>query len=258
MSLTNKNIYSTYKDVITINNSNNGFDANIDQLKSGNGNGSALYLSKDNSKIQPTTDSTTTHTVYDKDGNLLFSIDSTNDMIKAGINQTHVNTQYADFGIDGKDSFAFTTNHTAVPYHVGQVQVPHPMGSGTNPDTSLTISDSGDDLVSSIWYIPDAIVIDAVHVWIGADTATGDVVRFHLMSYDIDTSNNSTSGDLSSGVVLADGSDITTLGYEQSYYQSMTIQSSAVASGKAIMFLFKSDTTNSDYSIKATIKYHIK
>ena len=45
MSLTNKTISSTYKDVISIDNSNAGFDTNIDQIRSGNGNGSALYLS---------------------------------------------------------------------------------------------------------------------------------------------------------------------------------------------------------------------
>ena len=48
MSLTNKTISSTYKDVISIDNSNAGFDTNIDQIRSGNGNGSALYLSTNN------------------------------------------------------------------------------------------------------------------------------------------------------------------------------------------------------------------
>ena len=97
MSLTNKTISSSFIDVISIDNSNAGFDTNIDQIRSGNGNGSALYLSTNNLKVQPSADSTTNSVIYDKDGNTLFQVDSTNDAVKALGN--HVNTQYAHFGI---------------------------------------------------------------------------------------------------------------------------------------------------------------
>ena len=43
MALPTKTIESTFKDVLIIENSNAGFDNNTDQIKSGNGNGSALY-----------------------------------------------------------------------------------------------------------------------------------------------------------------------------------------------------------------------
>lgn len=259
MSLVKKLFGNRYKDLLVINNSNNGFDANLDQIQSGNGNGSSLYLSNNNIKAQPDSDSTTAVVLYDKDGNALFTVDSTNDMVKAGINQVHVNTQYAYFGINSTNSATFgTTDHISIPFGVDGVQSDTQMGTGTDPATSFIISNNADDLVASYWYIPDEIVIDAVHVWVGGDASTGDTVRFHLMSYDIDTSNTSTGGDISNGVVLADGSDITTAGNEQAYYQLMTIQSSSVAAGKVVMFMFKNDTNNSDYSIKATVKYHIK
>ena len=41
MSITNKEISTTYKDWLIIDNSNAGFDTNIDQVKSGNGNGAS-------------------------------------------------------------------------------------------------------------------------------------------------------------------------------------------------------------------------
>ena len=104
----------------------------------------------------------------------------------------------------------------------------------------------------------DKITIDRVVWWSGADDATGDTTRCHLMSFDIDSGNGSTGGDLSNGVVLADGADITNAGYEQSYYQQMTIQSANVNANKAIMFMFRSDSVNSDFSINATIKYHLR
>ena len=37
----------------------------------------------------------------------------------------------------------------------------------------------------------------------------------------------------------------------------MTIQSANVTAGKVILFAFRADSVNSDYSINATIKYHI-
>ena len=78
------------------------------------------------------------------------------------------------------------------------------------------------------------------------------------MSYDIDSSNGTTSGDLSNGTVLADGADITSAGYEQSYYQSMIIQSANVNAGKVVLFLFRQDGTNGDYASNVTVKYHLR
>ena len=128
----------------------------------------------------------------------------------------------------------------------------------TNPATSLTISSTAMDIVTTYWYVMDDITIDAVKWFHAADTATGEDTAAHLMAYTVDTANGSTGGDLSSGVVVADGANITNAGYEQIYYQSMTIQSADVDAGKVVMFTFASDTVNSDYSINATVKYHIR
>ena len=38
----------------------------------------------------------------------------------------------------------------------------------------------------------------------------------------------------------------------------MTVQSANVDAGKIILFTFASDTVNSDFSINATVKYHIR
>ena len=260
MSLTNKTISSTYKDVVSIDNSNAGFDANIDQIRSGNGNGSALYLSTNNLKVQPSADSTTNSVIYDKDGNILFQVDSTNDAVKALGN--HVNTQYAHFG----DNHVFTQGFSADNhYPIGfdnQIRSTGAgdivsLGTGTDPDTSATISTNAHEYVGRFWYVPDAIVVDAVSFWVASDQSSGDTIRCHLMSYDIVTASGATGGDLSNGVVVADGADISSDGSEQAYYQSMTVQSSSVSAGKAIFFTFRQDGTNSDYSISATIKYHL-
>ena len=132
------------------------------------------------------------------------------------------------------------------------------MGTGTEPATSLSISPSAHTTVHTYWYVMDDITVDRVVWWSGADNATGDTTRCHLMSYTVDSGNGSTSGDLSSGTVIADGGDVVNAGYEQAYYQQMTVQSANVDAGKVILFIFRPDSVNSDYSINATIKYHLR
>ena len=200
MSLTNKNISATYKDIITIDNANAGFDTNIDQVKSGNGNGSSLYLSTNNLKVQPTADSTTNSVIYDKDGNILFQVDSTNDAVKALGN--HVNTQYAYFGASSADTiFAgmSANTHTAVPFNSnGLSGALITLGTGTNPDTSLSVSTTADDLVACIWASMHDITVTGCKVWVAQGGGNNTSHSASLMRYDIDA-----DGDLSNGVEVA-------------------------------------------------------
>ncbi|QDP60695.1 MAG: hypothetical protein GOVbin1434_24 [Prokaryotic dsDNA virus sp.] len=260
-SFTGNSIKNVYKDILHTSNSNTGIGSTIKQITCGDGDTTALFLSNRNAKIQPSTDTTTNTVIYDADGNALLTVDSTNDLVKAGIGQHSVNTQYAHFGIGSGDSVfagASANNHYAIPFNGYANQALVTMGTGTEPATSLTISTTADDTTCCLWYVMDNMTIDRVVWWSGADAATGDTTRCHLMSFDIDSGNGSTGGDLSNGVVLADGADITNAGYEQSYYQQMTIQSANVNANKAIMFMFRSDSVNSDFSINATIKYHLR
>ena len=262
MSLIGKKPSDTFKDLLYCSNSNSGLNATPNNVLSGNGNTSSTYVSTDKFKIQPSADSTTNTAIYDADGNPLLTIDSSNDTVKAGINQNHVNTQYAYFGIDNAGSSAFlVNNHYAInfvtgynPSATGSLLT---LGTSTNPDTSYTVSATGMVVANTVWYVPDALTIDSVSFWVGSDASGGDTVRCHLMSYDIVTTAGATSGDLSNGVVVADGADIVSAGYEQAYYQSMTVQSSSISAGKALFFTFRQDGVNSDYTVTATIKYHL-
>tara|TARA_Y100001963_G_C6684302_1_gene401422 strand:+ start:391 stop:984 length:594 start_codon:yes stop_codon:yes gene_type:complete len=169
-------------------------------------------------------------------------------------------TLYANFGVYSGTSGmagALANHHYAVPFITNSQQGIVSMGTDTNPSTSFTIATAADDLTICYWYIMDNITIDKIIWFSGGDNSSGDTTRAHLMSYDIDTDNGSTSGDLSNGVVLADGADITNAGYEQIYYQEMTIQSANVSAGKVVIFTFRGDGVLSDYAINATVKYHL-
>ena len=127
----------------------------------------------------------------------------------------------------------------------------------TAPTTTKTFSTNCHLALPCYWYIPDNIIVDAVHWWAAADAATGDDFVGHLMSYSVSTSGTG-SGNLSSGVIVANGATLTSAGYEDMQYQSMTVQNEDVDAGKVVLFTFASDTINSDYTINATVKYHVR
>ena len=266
MSLTGKTLANTYKDLLQVDNSNNGVDATTRRIKDGEGNQTAVSISDDIFGVQPVNDNTaTTFLVTNNSGTTLFDVNTTDSRVNALGND--VNTQYATFAIrsGGASAYLANTHHPLAfagdNYNNALTGIPA-FGTGTDPATSFTTADSNkqmaSDIIPCLWYVMDDITIDAVKWFHAADTATGEDTAAHLMAYTVDIANGSTSGDLSSGVVVADGATITNAGHEQIYYQSMTVQSADVDAGKVIMFTFASDTVNSDYSISATIKYHIR
>ena len=269
-SFTGKTFSSYFKNILGIDQSSNtGVDVAVRRVQDGAGNNTAIALSDDQFRVQPNEHNmTSTVSVGNQSGNNIFVVDTTNSKVLIGASQVAASTQYAHFGLDYQASVAFTADtHFAIPFtnNASQASSYFEMGSSTsssfndtNPASSLSISISAYTTVNAYWYVMDDITIDAVKWLHAADTATGEATAAHLMSYSVDIGNGSTSGDLSSGVVVADGANITNAGYEQIYYQSMTVQSADVDAGKVILFTFASDTVNSDYSINVTVKYHIR
>ena len=273
-TFTGKTFSSFYKNILGINQSSNvGCDSTVRTVQDGDGNNTAIALSDDNLVIKPKSDNTTeTLWVQNASGTNVFKVDTTNSKILMGASQTAGNTQYTHFGTHSSDAgwaAASADTHYAVPFLIHSTSASTiaslAMGSSTSssfndtdPASSLTISNTAMDIVNCYWYVMDNITIDAVKWLHAGDAATGDSTAAHLMAYTVDIANGSTGGDLSSGTVVADGGTITNAGYEQVYYQSMTIQSADVDAGKVILFTFAADTVNSDYSINATVKYHIR
>ena len=267
-TFTGKAFANFYKNILGINQSSNtGVDATTRTVQDGAGNTTAISLSDDVLSVQPQTDDTTgVMLVKNQAGSNILAVDTTNSKVLLGASQLPP-TQYAYFGTDNNASSVLAADiHYAIPFVTNQSSaVTISFGSATsssfndtNPSTSVSFTQSANTYTTYYWYVMDNITIDAV-VWLhGADNATGEATAAHLMAYTVDIDNGSTSGDLSAGVVVADGATITNAGWEQIYYQSMTVQSADVDAGKVILFTFASDTVNSDYSINATVKYHIR
>jgi len=253
-----------YKRILQINQSSNtGVDTTVRNVESGDGAKTCLNMSDDEMAIQPQNDEgTRIFKVSSASGAELLKVDSTNSLVKALLH--NVNTQYATFGISSINAQQMSAdNHYAIPFGMGEYSVAFQMptfGTGTDPATTFTTADSNaqraSDIVPLLWRVPDNITIDEIKHFEGADAATGDTTRMHLMSY---TFTSGSTSCLSSGAVIANTSaDNTNAGSEQAYLKDWTINTANVDAGKVLLCMFRSDSVNSDFSISVTIKYHLR
>ena len=257
MSLSGKTIKNSYVDLLQLDNSNSGVSTSVTSVKDGSGSSTALQLSDDNVRVLPQNDDTATaFAVRAKSGATVLSVDTSNEVVSASGNT--VNTQYAYFSVVITHfSSASANEHYAVPFVNGNNAATTSyisLGTGTDPATSVDTNSVAYKLVPTMWYIPDNMTIDAVYSLEGADAATGDTTRMHLMSYDF---ASGVTNCLTNGTLLAHNSDVTNAGYEQPYLSTWTVDSSDVVAGKVILAAFRSDSNNSDYSLTIKVKYHL-
>ena len=257
MSLSGKTLKDTYIDLLQLDNSNSGTPTSLKSIKDGAGTKTSLMVSDDQVRVLPNNDDTTTALMVRAiNGTTVMQVDTTNQLVYGSGNI--VNTQYANFSVVTTHfSSAAANKHYAVPFANGNNATTTTyidLGTGTDPATSYTASSDAYKLVPVMWYVPDAMTIDAIYSMEGADAATGDTTRMHLMSYDF---NSGDSDALENGVLVAHNSDVTNAGYEQPYLSTWTVDSGAIAAGKVILATFRSDSINSDYSLNITVKYHL-
>ena len=90
MSLTGKTKASSYKDILQMNNSNNGVDSTTRTVVDGEGTASAIRIADDHLQVTPANDSTGLLKVTDKDGNVLFTIDKNRNIKDANGDPVHM------------------------------------------------------------------------------------------------------------------------------------------------------------------------
>ena len=260
MSFTGKSPSATYKDILTLDNSNAGVDSTTRIVETGNGSESAFAISDRQLVVKSNTNNTKALAVNNASDSTKFQVDTTNNQVKALGHQ--VNTQYAYFGIGADAQALLSANtHYGIPFFgmVNKISMwDVDFGTGTDPDTSFTTANTssqyGSQLAGMLWYVPDNISIDGVYSIEGADAATGDTTRMHLYSY---TFNSGSTSALADGTLLAHNSDVTNAGNEQAYLSTWTVDSANVSGGKVVCAFFRSDSNNSDYTTNITVKYHL-
>tara|TARA_R100000808_G_C2137975_1_gene146029 strand:+ start:509 stop:1303 length:795 start_codon:yes stop_codon:yes gene_type:complete len=262
-SFTGSSIKDVYKDILHTSNSNTGISTTIKQITCGDGDTTALYLSSRNLKVQPASDTTTNTVIYDASGNALVTVDSTNDLVKAGIGQHTVNTQFKSFGLFDF-SPAAGVHHPLVTNaggsegtaYSGDVNAGDWGGTGTNPATSLTIASVAEQFVPSVWLLQQNITIDAIQYIMSCDASS--TVNLHVCSYSMTTGSGSTAGDLSSGAVVGDHASAITVGDDRVSNGTITIQTADIDSGKAILVFAENVGGTDDISVQVNIKYHLR
>jgi len=261
-SFTGSSIKDVYKDILHTSNSNSGLSTTIKQITCGDGDATPLYLSQRNLKVQPSTDTTTNTVIYDADGNALVTVDSTNDLVKAGIGQHNVNTQFKtfslfDFSPAQGAHHPLTTNIGASEgtAYTGDANGSDWGGTGADPATGITLASASGQFVPCVWFIAGDITIDEVRYIMSADAST--TANLHVESYSIVTGSGSTAGNLSSGATLADRSPIT-IGDDRASNGTLTVQTADVNSGKVILVFAENIGGTDDITVQVTIKYHLR
>ena len=247
---------------------NNGTPTVTTNIQSGDGVATAISLSDDVLSVQPVTDNTTaTMLVKNQSGSNILAVDTTNSRVLCGSSQVNVLTQYAYFSATQFDVVGGT--HLAIPFQSSQsfgatdFLVELSLGAGTNPATTFDVSadSSASDLNSPCyWYAVDAITITGVHIIVGGSQASAtDNINFHLMKYDFDTSGG--TGDLSSGVVIADqgaSGTISDVHVDAIQYESLSVDTSnnTVTAGQVILCTVES-TGTTEISCTVIVKFNI-
>ena len=261
MSLTGKSPSATYKDLLKVDNNNSGIDSTARIIESGDGSDTAMSLSDRALAVKSNTDNTKAFNVANSGGTTKFNVDTTNNQVKALGH--HINTQYADFGIASTISANYAANtHYPIPFSANNQALANQdditFGTSTDPATTFTTADGASTdaslLVPMLWYVPDAISIDAVYGIEAGSNASGDTTRMHLMSYTFTSGSRSA---LTSGTLLAYNSDVVNAGSEQAYLSTWSVSSPTVTAGKVILAFFRMDTVADDPSVAITVKYHL-
>jgi len=261
-SFTKKAFANFYKNILGINNSNNaGVDTGLRRIQDGAGQNTSTLISDDQFGVVGVTDNTTA-SLYcaNVTGSAILAVDTINSKVLVGASQVAANTMYQTFSTHWMTPVAgyHMLLHTTPIPAFGVATVEDDLGNGVDPATTYDMSSGSNasQFVNSLWRVQDNITIDAASFFISSAGSSTDTYNVHIMSYDIDTDNGVTSGDLSSGTVVVDSGTIASDRTAVDYLGT-TIQSADVNAGKVLIATLESDGTDS-VSINMTMKYHIR
>jgi len=253
-----------YKRIIQLNQSSNaGVDSTTRELETGDGVKTALSLSDDVLQVKPQSDNTTgTLLVKNTAGDSILAVDTANNKVLAGSSQVSALTQYAYFSATRIDPLSgyhmmipFQSSHS---FGATDSSTEINLGNGADPATTLDVSGEADTSTWSncYWYAVDAMTVEAVHIIVGGSQSSGDTLGFHLNKFALDITTN--HGDLSGGVVIADGGAISNANEDVIRAVSLSVDSNnnTVTAGQILVLTVESDSTD-EISVNATVKFTI-
>ena len=257
MSTGSTKIKSSYADILSTDNSNDGLSTATKTIKTLKGNNTALGLSTIKALIKPASDGTTTFEVQDKDANTLFVVDSTNNRVKALGND--LNTGVKEFSLFDFSPTAGVHNPMICnPVMSGgdavMVEDTSAFSNGANPALTLDLSADGTPktMVACMWFVPYDLTVTQVRAIVTADG--NQSMKLNVYSYDLDTSTN--HGDLSNGSRVAYTGSISAT--------STTVKTSVatldnvnISASKVLIAFCEAETDTSDITANLILKYYL-
>ena len=259
-SLSGKSPSATYKSLLKVSDESNGITTSLAQIEDGEGTSTCMQISDDQIRIKPENDDTTAVlSVFDKDGNALLSVDSSNDQVKVGTTQWYANSNVLDFSAYRLTPVAGT--HYFVPCSSGNFQsaaglIEMANGTGTDPDTTLDAGDQQDDLLSMLFYAPKNLSIDSTTFMVSTASDTDTDVNLHLYKFTMTNAGGTSDGNLSSGTLLAHG---LARSVDRNVIKTVTCtsDSTSVSAGEVIACFVENTTNTDNITIRIQTLYHI-
>jgi hypothetical protein len=259
-SLAGKSPKDTYKSLLKVADETNGVTTTPSVIEDGEGTATCLDVSANKFRVTPNSDNTEGFAVKKSAGNNIFTVDTSNDLIKVGTSQVSATTQLLTFSAYRLVPTSAGTHHFVPVQGMAEFGVGTAAelgnGTGTDPNTTVDKTTTTDELVNMLFNVPFNMVIDAVKVFASTDQDTDCTLNYHLMSYDMTADGTTNDGNLSNGTVLADG-QATSVDRSVIKSTDLTIQSSSVTSGKVIACFVENETNTDDINIQVQVKYHI-
>ena len=257
-SLAGKSPANTYKSLLKVADETNGVTGTLSTVEDGEGTATCLNVSANKFRVQPNSNNTEGFAVKKQEGNNIFTVDTTNDLIKVGTSQVSATTQLLEFSAMNyrpSSAGAHMVIGRGSQEYVSSSQEQN-LGTGTDPATSKDWGTSTQYQTTFLFPVPYNITIDACKALLSSDSDTDIVLNVHLMSYDMTATGSTDDGNLNNGTVLADG-QATSVDRNVCKTVDCTIQSSSVTSGKVILCTVENETNTNDIHAQIQVKYHI-
>ena len=258
-SLAGKSPKDTYKSLLKVADETNGVTTTPSVIEDGEGTATCLDVSANKFRVTPNSDNNEGFAVKKSAGNNIFTVDTSNSLVKVGTSQVSATTQLLTFNAyrlvpTGAGTHMFVAFGGA---EYGNNVIPEVgNGTGTDPNTTRDTGSITDDLLMCVFNVPYNMTIDACKAMVSTDQDTDCTINVHLMSYDMVNDGTTNDGNLSNGTVLADG-QATSVDRNVLKSIDMTIQSSNVTSGKVILCTVENETNTDDIHAQIQVKYHI-
>ena len=134
----------------------------------------------------------------------------------------------------------------------GHMTVNAVFGTGSDPDTSYTITATADDVAGVIWSPLSPIIVRKCRIYYGEGGSTNTTHSVNLSKYDIDSEGDLTNGTIVGSTATDSGSDdYTTLAYTDLSVVANTVTSTQVL----IAFIMCVDGVNAVVTPKCIIEY---